>query len=133
MQKQCKQSLNFEKHNILFDPTRLGNDGWFGNIRIPLHDDVGAGNILKACQSKNVTLMLASTNKKPYGFADSGWGVAKRPKAPVFGTGIRRFESSRPSQNALFAKIFFSPHCILNGMREDGLSQYLERSSNISD
>ena len=31
------------------------------------------------------------------------WGVAKWPKAPVFDTGIRRFESSRPSQ-------FFSLH-----------------------
>ena len=26
------------------------------------------------------------------------WGVAKWTKAPVFGIGIRRFESSRPSQ-----------------------------------
>ncbi len=26
------------------------------------------------------------------------WGVAKWSKAPVFGIGIRRFESSRPSQ-----------------------------------
>lgn len=26
------------------------------------------------------------------------WGVAKRPKAPDFDSGIRRFESSHPSQ-----------------------------------
>ncbi len=29
------------------------------------------------------------------------WGVAKWSKAPVFDTGIRRFESSRPSQPLL--------------------------------
>ena len=48
--------------------------------------------------------MLARSRKKPYVSADLGWGVAKWPKAPVFGTGIRRFESSRPSQLSLLAE-----------------------------
>ena len=46
-----------------------------------------------------IPVVLASPLKKPYVAGDFGWGVAKWPKAPVFGTGIRRFESSRPSHS----------------------------------
>ncbi len=39
------------------------------------------------------------------------WGVAKWPKAPDFDSGIRRFESSRPSQPPLciIAQSFIPP------------------------
>ena len=54
--------------------------------------------------SKIIAVALAGPRKKPYVSGVFGWGVAKWPKAPVFGTGIRRFESSRPSQILLFAE-----------------------------
>ena len=56
-------------------------------------------------RSKIIAVVLAGLRKKPYVFRDFGWGVAKRPKAPVFGTGIRRFESSRPSHFILVLKV----------------------------
>ena len=78
--------------------------GCFSSIVISRRIAFGTRNGQQARWSKIIAVALAGTRKKPYVSGDFGWGVAKWPKAPVFGTGIRRFESSRPSQISLFAE-----------------------------
>ena len=78
--------------------------GCFSSIVISRRIASSTRNDQQARWSKIIAVALAGPRKKPYVSGDFGWGVAKWPKAPVFGTGIRRFESSRPSQISLSAE-----------------------------